>query len=343
MNDVNIVIMGKTGAGKSTIVNTIIGEQKAEVGDGQAITKENRVYETIKAVNDKMYRFKLYDTVGLEIDEKVTNHTIDEIEKHIDEVEEEKKYTDISVVWFCINSSCNRLESYEVNLMRRITKEKGIPFIVVITQCYDSEKGELEKQLEKELPSNNVMRILAEDYKSRIGTFPAFGLEELISLSISEYRTLRVQILEKTLQTLNERESDRKIEIKNKATMAYAKVHEYEKQASKIGIVPGLCVPVIHSKVVKMIREINTILGIKGMTEDYIADIIVGAIATPFMLVPGVSILTASAYVESVGETYTDALVKVIENSDAQELEDNDLMKKKIKLELNKLKKEESK
>ena len=125
--------------------------------------------------------------------------------------------------------------------------------------------------------------------------------------------------------------------------MAYAKVHEYEKQASKIGIVPGLCIPVIHSKVVKMIREINTILGIKGMTEDYIADIIVGAIATPFMLVPGVSILTASAYVESVGETYTDALVKVIENSDAQELEDNDLMKKKIKLELKKLKKEESK
>lgn len=338
MNEVNIVVMGKTGAGKSTIVNAILGEQRAEEGDGQAITKENQIYETVKQIDGNSLRFKLYDTVGLEIDEKITNRTIEKIEKHIDEVEKSKDYEDISVVWFCINSSSRRLETYEINLMRKISVEKGIPFVVVITQCYDPEKGELEKQLEKELPNNNVMRILAKDSKSRIGIFPAFGLEELIELSIKEYKNLRVKILEETLQAINKIENDRRIDIEEKASLAYEKVHIYEKQASKIGILPGLCIPIIHGKVIKMINEINTIFRINGMTEDYIADFILGLIATPFMLAPGMSVLAASVYVGAVGESYTEALVKVVKSSNEQDLKNNDLMKKRIKSELSKVK-----
>lgn len=338
MNDVNIVIMGKTGAGKSTIVNAIFGEDVAKEGDGLAVTKENKVYETNKVVENKEYHFKLYDTVGLEIDERITTNTINEIEKHIDRVEKTKDVEDISVVWFCINSSNNRLEDVEINLLRKVSVERGIPFVVVITQCYDSKKGDLEKQLEKSLPGKNYMRILAKDSHSRIGTFPAFGLDELIKVSIREYKSLKVSMLEDQLQALTQLNNARLAKIENMSNRAYALVHEYEDEAFKTGFIPFLCMPIIHGKVIKMINEINKIFGINGMTEDYIANFIVGLIVTPFMLVPGISIVAASVYVGAIGETYTEALTNVIKESSEQELSNNELMIKKIKSELSRMK-----
>lgn len=337
MREVNIVVMGKTGAGKSTIINTILGNDctnKAVEGICDSVTKENKVYETIKTRNSQEYRFKLYDTVGLEVDEKITNRTIDEIEKHIDLVEKTKEFKDISVVWFCINSSCNRLEPYEINLMRRISQEKEIPFIVVITQCITDEQGELEKQLHNELPKNNCIRILARDYESRIGVFPAFGMEGLIETSISEYQNLKVKILEDKLQALSQSRKDR---IDKMSTYAYSIVHNYESKALKIGLIPGGCIPFVHGMVLKMTKEINKSFGLSGLAEDYIADFVVGLIATPFMAVPLLSAPIASAYVGSVGETYVKALIEVIEKSSDQELKDNKVMTQKIKNQLSQM------
>ena len=45
MKKVRIVIMGKTGVGKSTIINAVLGEEKAQTGNGVAITKKNQEYE----------------------------------------------------------------------------------------------------------------------------------------------------------------------------------------------------------------------------------------------------------------------------------------------------------
>ena len=44
MRNVNIIVMGKTGAGKSTLINTVLKEEVAPTGMGQATTKKNQVY-----------------------------------------------------------------------------------------------------------------------------------------------------------------------------------------------------------------------------------------------------------------------------------------------------------
>ena len=61
-------------------------------------------------------------------------------------------------------------------------------------------------------------------------------------------------------------------------------------------------------------------------------------IVTPFMAVPLLSIEIAETYVETVGETYLEALLAVIDSSADWELKDNAVMEKRIKEELKRFK-----
>lgn len=59
--EISTVVFGKTGVGKSTLINSLFGLTVAETGDFSATTKENRKYS--KIINDVMVH--IYDTPGL--------------------------------------------------------------------------------------------------------------------------------------------------------------------------------------------------------------------------------------------------------------------------------------
>ena len=93
---------------------------------------------------------------------------------------------------------------------------------------------------------------------------------------------------------------------------------------------------------IKMIADLNNVAGFKSgksFADEVFADAIIGLIVTPFMAVPLLSAAVASAYVQTVGESYLNALISVIHLSSDRELSDNELMKKCLKEELSKLKK----
>ena len=61
MDKGNILVIGDSGVGKSTLINAVLGEEKAETSFGNAgTTKELKVYE-----ND-ILEFRVIDTVGFE-------------------------------------------------------------------------------------------------------------------------------------------------------------------------------------------------------------------------------------------------------------------------------------
>lgn len=347
MKNIDIIVMGKTGSGKSTLINSVLEEDLAPTGVGQAVTKKNEVYskKMMLPIGDRgngKYamigcQLNMYDTVGLEIDNAITERTLEEIKKHIQNTKSKMTADDIHLVWFCVNCKSNRFESYELNLIRKLSIDYEIPFVIVLTQCISDEEGELEEQIRKNLKEVSRHRVLAKDYSTRGGIIQAYGVADLLKESINDYKVLKVNIIEQKLFELDE---NRKIRIQRIEERGKAIVLDYSSKATKIGFVPGGCIPIVHGMCIKMIADLNSISGIKfdgKFANEIFAGVVLGVIATPLMIIPFFSAAVAYAYVQQVGEEYMKALMNVIHLSSDRELEDNELMKKRLKEELSKL------
>lgn len=349
MDNLNLVVMGKTGAGKSTLINAVLEEELAPTGVGQAVTTENKIYskeillpvggEGARAYMKTYKRLNLYDTVGLEIDNLKTERTLKEVQKLIGQAQTGERENDITLVWFCVNSRSSRFESYEVNLIKKLSFEHEIPFVVVITQCYTEERGELEKQIAAELPELAVVRVLAKEYKTRAGTAPAFGLHQLLRQSVTGYNQKKITILESKLAKLLHDRQDRILALQERGKRCVSLSVE---SAQKIGRVPIGCVPFVYKICRRMIADLNRIVGInptEGFASEIFADAVLGVIAMPLMSIPFLSSPAAAAFVETVGDDYLKALMSTIEQSSDEDLTDSALMARRIKEELKKRKK----
>jgi hypothetical protein len=281
----------------------------------------------------------LYDTVGLELDNSITQRTLKEIRVYIEKAQNGNVDRDINLVWFCVNSKSSRFEPYEVELIKGLANSYEIPFVIVVTQCFSGEMGDLEKQIKSDLPEVSIMRLLAKDYETRIGVIPAFGIAELLCYSVFDYDKLKTNILESKLERLSHRREEKIAEIKDRANRC---IQEYAQSARKIGKFPLFCIPFIHGICIKMLYKLDKIIGIhttKGFEEYIFTNVIVGIIVTPLMVIPLCSAAAAQAYIEKAGEEYLKALIAVIEKSTDSELANIELVSARIKDELSRKKK----
>ena len=75
-------------------------------------------------------------------------------------------------------------------MIQKLSFEYEIPFVIVMTQCYDDSVGELENTIRSKLPEIVTARILAKDYPRRNGkVISAYGIDRLLKLSIMDYNT----------------------------------------------------------------------------------------------------------------------------------------------------------
>lgn len=340
--------MGKTGTGKSTLINAVLKEDLAPTGIGRAVTRENKIYKKQIMLpsekcgthhNLRAWEVSMYDTVGLEIDSSITKNTLVEIKKHIIEAKQRLSSNDINLVWFCINEQNKRFESYELDLIRKLSIDYEIPFVIVLTQSISKKKGELEKQIIDVLPDIPLVKVLAKEYQIEDEiSLPSWGVEGLLNKSINEYKGNKIRLLQEKINMLDFQRKKRIEEIKIKANGC---IKKHSSLAAKIGILPVGCIPFVHGLCIKMMVNLNDIAGIrggKGLASDIFSDAVLGVVATPFMAVPLLSIEIAEVYVETVGETYLETLLAVIDGSADWELKDNAIMAQRIKEELKKIK-----
>ena len=205
---VTILVLGKNGVGKSTLINSLIRR------------------------NIKFVKFI----------EKHGNYNV--IEKIINEQRKLPDTNDyIQCIWFCITG--DQLESYEIDLLKKFKEKKNtIPLILVYTQYKDTKKFNKMKYEIKNFDKENffniddITKILAEDFEDEKGVHsPAIGHENLIRNTITRCKAYIVSDIMKIntknipqdiIKNLEKEARDKEEEI---STKNYQKIKTFQGDA----------------------------------------------------------------------------------------------------------------
>lgn len=179
----NIIVAGKTGVGKSTLINNVFREELAETGMGRPVT------DHIRRISKNDFPLVVYDTKGFELSEKVQEEVKDEVMKTIrDGLACQDINKAIHCIWYCINATSNRIEDEEIEWLRELGAENEVtqvPIIIVLTQCISKKHAqEMRRAIESEnLNVVQVVPVLAQDYEIDDDyVAKAFGLDYLIKV-----------------------------------------------------------------------------------------------------------------------------------------------------------------
>ena len=187
LKTLNVMILGKTGVGKSTLINNMFNQKMAETGIGKPVTRK------IRKIEKPDFPLSIYDTPGLELGgENAINALLDEVIGEIDKgIRSGDVCKAIHCIWYCISTPSHRFEQAEIDFLKQFlgkTSEYDVPVIVVLTQSYSKNDAKsLMKEIEKEnLPIVNIVPVLAENYDiDDEYTAKAYGLDRLSEIMYS--------------------------------------------------------------------------------------------------------------------------------------------------------------
>jgi len=183
LKHLNVIIVGKTGVGKSTLINSVFRENLAETGIGKPITNE------ITAISKTDFPLTIYDTPGFDLGAHKQEDLLKEITALIQQgVSTHDINKMIHCMWYCINTSSSRVEQEELDWISNFAKENkitGVPIIVILTQAVPKKdaiamKNYIESQ---NLDIVKVVPLLAadKDYDEEF-VYSAYGCDTLIEV-----------------------------------------------------------------------------------------------------------------------------------------------------------------
>lgn len=350
LEKLNVMILGKTGVGKSTLINNMFSQKLAETGVGKPVT------DKIRKIEKPDFPLAIYDTPGLELGgDNAIDGLINEV---VGEIEAGVKSGDIGkaihCIWYCISTPSHRIEQAEIEFLNMFfdkTSNYNIPVILVLTQSYSKKDAKaLMAEIEKEnLAIVNIVSVLAEDYEiDEEYIAKAYGLDRLSEVMIN----VIPEAVQKTfvaVQCAN---------LELKKGRAQAVVASAVVVAATTGAVPipfsdaALLVP----EQVAMLASITAIYGIPMEKSTLIAIIssTIGTAGTTVLgktvvsnllkLIPAagsvvggaISSATAAAFTAALGEAYIIILTKVYKG----EMSVADIKTKEGRMEISRLFKE---
>ncbi len=123
----NLLVAGRSGVGKSTLINAVFQGNLAETGQGRPITRD------IKAYSKEGIPLTLFDSRGLEMEKYP--ETLAALEKLVaDSRAHVDPHEHLHAAWVCVSEDSRRVEEGESKVTATLAKA-GIPVIVVITRA----------------------------------------------------------------------------------------------------------------------------------------------------------------------------------------------------------------
>ena len=199
----NVLIIGKSGVGKSSLLNYIFGRELQKVGVGAPVTKMEIKKFTYKY--DDHFEMHIYDTWGLEPSVQKAEDWKNTIFKEIGRHDEEKISEWFNTIIFCLNAKSARVEDFEIDIMEELLREKN-HVTIALTHCNsksdpdgivlrESVKEELTKRRIDAPDDRNFVFVSNVRKKLLGGTVEQFGREEIfISIIRNVWASLKSKV-----------------------------------------------------------------------------------------------------------------------------------------------------
>ncbi|AFY92562.1 GTPase family protein [Chamaesiphon minutus] len=228
ISSLNILVIGKTGVGKSSLINVIFGEEVAQTGSGLPVTQYFEKYTLDTNNIEEGIPINLFDSSGLELNKEnifvkgVFDFVSEQLEKGVNE--------QIHLAWYVINASSARVEAFECEIINKLYEQR-IPVIVVLSQCDRARRNEIDN-ITKAIKSFDLKKVY---HIIEVAAFPLEGLNQK-QFGLTELVTKTSELLPKLLSDAFI--SRQVVDVKAKKILAYSYISASAVSCFASGFVP---------------------------------------------------------------------------------------------------------
>lgn len=202
LNHFNILILGRAGIGKTTLINSIL---QFEGTDKELLTGEGTsktIGPPIGYVSDSVKGLRLWDSQGIDKEKYNIPKVVEDVKELINQASinnDPDKF--IHCIWYCISG--NRFETSEsesISELMSIYDDDTLPIIIVYTEAYSDKIAEdvcfeVKKVLndivnKEKIKEINIIPVLAKDKEIKVGdisdTVEKYGIKPLMDISVKK-------------------------------------------------------------------------------------------------------------------------------------------------------------
>ena len=184
LKKISLIVEGKQGAGKSTLINCLLKDKLAKEGEYTVTTWGTDTY-----TSKNIPFLSLTDTRGYELNQEFNPNEIKkEVIKNIESRRKLKDYNNyIQCILFCIDGESNIDQSEKKSLKELINNKYHIPLIIVFTKAIEKQRVEkMEKLLKKLFPNNAFIPVLGRKSNS----IDPYGLDDLLNQILKSLKSV---------------------------------------------------------------------------------------------------------------------------------------------------------
>jgi uncharacterized protein (DUF697 family)/GTP-binding protein EngB required for normal cell division len=330
MKNLNIINIGKSGVGKSTIINAVFSKDLAKTGIGKPVTQHCQAY----TIPDSP--ITIYDSKGLETgldNVKILDEIYDRI-KTQNSSSDPKEY--IHICWYCVLDGGNRLEEYEVETIKKI--QQTIPVVIVITQSVGGKgTNDFISKIEEDFSDNSIdiipIMAVPKIEESDFGqtNIKSHGLNKLVERSYE----LLPDAVKKTFAAYQTAST----ELKVKSAFTAVKVYSGAVAAAAFQPFPIADAPIMVGIQLAMMAKITACFGLKpssfnfktivGLGGPFAAAVVGRTLVSLLKLIPVIgtaaggviNAATGASITYALGSIYIKVLSSVVkDNGDEEEI-----------------------
>ena len=305
----NIMLLGATGCGKSSLINLVFGKELAVVND---VSRGTTRFETYWG-RDYDMSVNLTDSRGYEMEDgsgESFSSYFDSIKAKMAESREKDPLEKIHIVWFCISVAGERIQNYDIQILQLLHNESELRnrVAILLTKCDEDDEDGSQAKIFQQIIASNVS-----------GNIPVFevstdpnlklDLEKLMIWSANQLDDADLKEAFIASQMMN---------LKAKREAAKSRIAFYAAAAAGIGATP---IPVSDAALLTplQITMATNIIHIYGMenfasiSKALIGDIVISNLGKAFTggllkLIPGVGTVIGGAINAGVASLITSAL-----------------------------------